>query len=65
MHWPCEIREMTKRHSRCRRLSDVQVARLEAYRKAAGLTRRALLQKFEEALKKDGCIHTENSADAS
>jgi hypothetical protein len=52
----------SKRHSNCLRLSDTHVARLEAHRKALGLTRRALLQKFEEALKKNGCIHTKAAA---
>lgn len=46
------------RHTSCQRLSDAQVAQLEAHRKTLGLTQRALLQKFEEALNKDGCIHT-------
>jgi hypothetical protein len=50
------------RHTNAENLSDAQVARLEARRKALGLTRAALLRKFEEALKKDGCIHTEAAA---
>jgi len=53
---------MSKRHSSSLKLSDAQVARLDTHRKTLGLTRRALLQKFEEALKKNGCIHTEAAA---
>lgn len=49
------------RSSRGLRLSNAQVAELESRRKVLGLTRATLLHKFEEALKKCGCIHTDEA----
>ena len=43
-------------------LSDAQISRLETRRKILGLTRAALLNRFEEALQREGCVHTFASA---
>lgn len=43
-------------------LSDAQVAQLETRRKMLGLSRSALLLKFEAALQREGCVHALSSA---
>jgi hypothetical protein len=50
------------RHSHSQTLSDAQVARLEYRRKALGYSRGALLLRFEEALQRDGYVHSLASA---
>jgi len=50
------------RHSHSQTLSDARVARLEDRRKTLGLSRRALLLRFEEALQRDGYVHSLASA---
>src|SRR5436190_21477918 len=51
------------RSSRGLRLSNAQVALLESRRKTLGLTRMMLLHRFEETLKKGGCIHTDKAVE--
>lgn len=50
------------RHSLSQILSDAQVDRLEVRRKLLGLTRAGLLSRFEEALQREGCVHTLGAA---
>lgn len=50
------------RHSRSVMLTDDQIARLERRRLLLGLTPHALLQRFDEKLRADGCIHTPGAA---
>ena len=49
------------RHSHSRLLTDGQVAILEARRKALGLSPRSFRERVAAALKKEGCVHTDNS----
>jgi hypothetical protein len=50
------------RDSHSELLSHLQVAQLETRRKSQGLTRAMLLDRFEEALKEAGCVHTAAAA---
>jgi hypothetical protein len=50
------------RHSGCEKISGEQVVRLEERRRALGLTRADLLQRFARALKDSGCVHSAEAA---
>lgn len=49
-------------YSLSRNLNDAQIKRLELRRKILGLTRADLLHRFEEALRRQGCVHTLGAA---
>jgi hypothetical protein len=52
----------TMRDSRSESLSDLQVAQLERRRIGLSLTRPMLLERFAQALKEAGCVHTAAAA---
>ena len=49
-------------YSLSQNLTDAQIRRLELRRKMLGLTRTDLLDRFEEALRRQGCVHTLGAA---
>lgn len=60
--WRDENCSPLMRHTHSQILTDAQAALLQERRKRLGLSRSMLLQKFEAALQREGCVHSLASA---